>query len=142
MALKAEDIIGLWHMVAWVQHRGPEDHLPMGENPIGRMHYTPDGQMSAHIMRPDRAVMTTGDFVTGSTEEKGASFQTYMGYCGDYEIVGDQVFHDVKVASYPNWTGQKQARQATLNADGLLVLSAAPRNVNGVIVTATLSWKR
>ncbi len=141
MALDAKDLIGLWNMVSWVQHRGPEDHFPMGENPVGRILYTNDGQMSAHIMRPDRPVMTTGDFVTGSAEEKATAYQTYMGYGGAYEVVGDQVFHDVKVASYPNWTGHKQARVVTLK-DRLLVLSAAPRNVNGVIVTATLTWKR
>ncbi|MBV1866728.1 MAG: lipocalin-like domain-containing protein [Marinosulfonomonas sp.] len=141
MALNPEDIVGLWNLVSWVQHRGPEDNFPMGEDPIGRFIYTPEGQMAAHIMRRDRPVMTTGDFVTGSTEEKAASFGSFMGYCGDYEIDGDTVYHDVKVSSYPNWTGQKQSRTATLK-NGLLVLSAAPRIVNGVSVTADLTWRR
>ncbi|MBC7285445.1 lipocalin-like domain-containing protein [Hoeflea sp.] len=139
--MKRSDIVGLWHMVSWVQHRGPVDHLPMGETPEGRLLYTPEGLMSAHLMRPDRPVMTTGDFVTGSDEECAAALRSYMGYCGEYEIHGYEIHHIVAIASYPNWTGQRQVRRVTLDGDRL-VLSAAPRMVNGVSVTATLTWKR
>ncbi|QIK42207.1 lipocalin-like domain-containing protein [Pontivivens nitratireducens] len=139
--MKQSDILGLWNLVSWIQHRGPDDHLPMGETPTGCLIYTADGQMSAQLMRRDRPEMTTGDFVTGSDEECAAAMRSYLAYCGTYEIHGDEVHHIVRMASYPNWTGQRQVRRVTFE-DGRIVLSAAPRVVNGVSITATLTWER
>lgn len=140
-SLLRSDLIGTWEMVSWVQRRGEEQILPMGESPVGVLVYTDDGMMSVNIMRRDRPLMQTGDFVTGSTAEKAEAFGSYLGYCGTFELEGSDVAHQITCASYPNWVGQRQMRSPRM-VDGLLVLEAAPRIVNSVSVTATLTWRR
>ena len=136
-----QKLVGVWHLVSWKQQRGHEEILPMGEAPIGTIVYTDDGMVSVNIMRRTRAQMKSGDFVTGSMEEKAEAFGSYLGYAGTFEITEEGVVHRISCASYPNWVGQRQVRYPKLEGD-TLTLDAAARMVAGVSVTATLVWKR
>jgi len=135
------DIVGVWSMIAWRQHRGDQTVLPLGDLPVGFIVYTRDGFVSVNIMRRGRPQMMTGDFVSASDEEKAVAFAGYMGYCGRYELTGDMVVHHIQAASYPNWIGDRQQRRISWDGQ-ILRLSTSPRDVNGVKVTAVIEWKR
>lgn len=135
------DIVGVWSMLAWRQQRGREQLLPMGESPVGFIVYTAEGFVSVNIMRSARPLMLTGDFVNASDEEKALAFSGYLGYCGRYEVMEDRVCHHIEAASYPNWVGERQIRRLSWDGE-ILRLQAQPRTVNGVLVSATIDWKR
>ena len=47
-------LIGAWKLVSFVEKplNGSAQNYPMGERPTGIIMYTPDGYMSAQLMRP------------------------------------------------------------------------------------------
>lgn len=139
--IRRADLIGLWRMVSWVQHRGSEEVLPMGAAPVGFLLYTEGGIMSVHVMRRDRPAMTTGDFVTGSEAEKAVAFSSYLGYTGTFDVQDGVITHNIQCCSFPNWTGQAQMRTPRWDGE-FLVFEAAPRLVDSVSVTASLTWKK
>jgi hypothetical protein len=77
----------------------------------------------------------------GSTEEKVAAADTYISYCGRYEIQGDKVIHSIEVSFFPNWIGVKQERIFEFDGDRLS-LSTLPALLDGKQQTAHMIWKR
>ncbi len=51
-----EQLVGAWKLVSYVEKPtdGSEPFYPMGTEPQGIIMYTPDGYMSAQLMRPGR----------------------------------------------------------------------------------------
>lgn len=72
MAEKLRDqLIGTWKLIAYVEkpvNGSPPTH-PMGERPMGIIMYTPDGCMSAQLMRPNRSPFASGDWFKARPEE-------------------------------------------------------------------------
>ena len=54
-------------------------------------------------------------------EEKAAALDTYVSYCGRYEVGDDQVYHHPELSSLPNFTGREEARFYTLEGDRLTI---------------------
>ena len=66
--------------------------------------------------------------------------KTHVSYAGTYEIDGDDVVHNVKVSSFPNWTGTDQRRQIHFErspADS----SSAPFDYDGEMIMAHAIWE-
>src|SRR5271169_1670906 len=66
-----EKLIGAWKLISYVEKPvdGSAPFYPMGEKPEGIIMYTPDGYMSAQLMRPGRPKFASGDWFSGTDEE-------------------------------------------------------------------------
>ena len=103
---------------------------PFGEHAQGHILYTPQGIMSATLMKPNRTLHTADRAIrlafkdkleaTGltnlSSEEQSIvlvyleAIYGFLGYCGTFDADGRQVHHRVKQASYPNFVGTTATR--------------------------------
>ncbi len=101
----------------------------------------PDGYMPVAFMPLDRKPFAAADILGGTPEEKSAALDTYISYCGRYEISGDRVRHHITVSLFPNWIGVTQEQIVTLTGDTLR-LSTPPLLIKGKMQTAHLVWKR
>lgn len=118
------DPTGSWYLVEWTStsaDSGETTH-PMGEDAEGRIIYTADGRMSAHLMRRER---------------EGTGYDEYISYTGSWELRGDEVVHHVELATYPDWPGTDLVRTVEWH-DGDLVLTTPPRK--GWV--SRLRWRR
>ena len=135
-------LLGTWRLVELVS-RGADGNVdyPFGREAVGYITYTPDGRMSASIMSADRARFASEDIVGGTTAEKATIADTYLSYCGPYEIRGNTVVHHVEISAFPNWIGVDQQRTFAVDGDRLL-LTTPTLLLNGVRRTSHLTWKR
>ena len=60
--------------------------------------------MSVAMMAANRLKFGAGDIAIagGTDEEKVAAADTYLSYCGRYEIQGEKVVHHIEVSFFPN----------------------------------------
>lgn len=134
--------IGAWRLMSIeVERADGQVCPPSGQDSTGYIIYSEDGYMSAVIMQPNRPRFTSATLREGSTEEKAAAADTYMSYCGRYEIRGDTVFHHVAASLFPNWIGVGLERNFKF-AGNRLILSPPARLVDGVQQTSRLIWER
>ena len=135
-------LVGSWRLVSWT-NRSENGALtaPFGDAPNGMITYTADGFMSAMVTRPGRPLFAGGDLMAGSTEEKVAAAEGYIGYCGTYELRGDSVVHRVAHSFFPNWEGGEQERFVQTAGDRL-ILKTRPMRIEGQMQTAELTWER
>ena len=134
--------IGTWRLVS-CELRKPDGEVsyPFGRDPVGYIMYNPEGYMSVAFMSADRPKFAAGDVMGGTTEEKVAAVDTYLSYCGRYEIQHDKVIHHIEVSLFPNWVGVDQERIYEFK-DDKLSLSTPPLLVGGSQQTAYLIWER
>lgn len=134
--------VGAWRLVS-LETRTPDGQVsyPFGHDAAGYIVYTENGYMSVAFMSANRRKFAAGDIRGGSTEEKVAAADSYLSYCGRYEIQGDQVIHHVEVSFFPNWIGMDQQRFFRLDGTKLY-LSTPPMLVSGKQQTSHLIWER
>jgi hypothetical protein len=101
---------------------------------MGVIMYTPDGYMSAQLMRPNPSHFASGDWFKATFEEYGRVASTYFAYAGPFQLV--------LVSLFPNWIGQKQQRLAKVEGDSLQLSTASPIQSGGQSVNAYLQWRR
>jgi hypothetical protein len=139
-------LIGAWKLTSYVEKPvdgGPPNH-PMSEHPQGIIMYTPDGYMSAQLMRPNRAPFASSDWYRAKPEEYGREGATYFAYSGPFQVDEENrtVTHHVVVSLFPNWIGQTQIRTVRLEGDMLTLGTASPIQSGGQKVNALLQWER
>jgi hypothetical protein len=119
---------------------GAENH-PFGEHPLGLILYTPDGYVSAQLQRPPFA---DGDLLHATPEEYAAAGSSYIAYSGRFFIdeAKRSLSHEMAVSFFPNWLGQRQVRLVEVNGERLQLSTDGPQRFNGVLKTATLTWRR
>ncbi len=135
-------LIGTWKLASFEFRY--EDGLviyPWGQNASGFLIYTQDGYMSVVIMKADRPRFLVSDMFAGSAEEQAQAAQTYLSYCGTYEIQGDKVIHHVEASLFPNWIGEDQIRFVDKLTKDQLVLRTSPLLAASKIGTAYLIWR-
>ena len=134
--------VGTWRLVSCEFRSGDgQVSYPFGQDAMGYIMYNEDGYMSVAIMTANRPEFASGDILGGSPEEKVAAANTYVSYCGRYEIQGDRVLHHVEVSFFPNWVGVDQERIFEFDGDRLS-LSTLPLLLDGMRQTAHLIWER
>jgi hypothetical protein len=138
-------LIGAWTLVSYVERPtdGSAPSYPLGESPRGLILYTPDGYMSAQLMRPDRPAFASGDWFVATPEEFAAEASGYIAYSGPFRIEADGLLsHTMAVSLFPNWLGQTQPRLVSLEGDTLRLSTASPIRSCGREVTYHLIWRR
>ena len=143
--LIALQLIGAWTLVGYADEQaGKEDTHPFGFEPKGFLIYTPDGFVSAQLMKPGRTVFHSSDWHHGTPAEYEASGSGYIAYCGTYEIDEKKatVIHIPAVALLPNLIGGRQLRTVDLHGDRLILRAVGASVANGLSVISRLEWKR
>jgi hypothetical protein len=140
-----EDLIGAWTLESYVERPldGAPDRHPLGEDATGLVLYTPDGFVSAQIMRQGRAPFASGYWFDGTAAEYRDA-AAYIAYSGRFEVdeAARTLTHAMDVSFYPNWIGQTQPRAVELEGDILRLSSMRPIRSGGVLVLSHLQWRR
>lgn len=135
------DIEGRWEILSWRQeYDDGRVVLPMGESLSGFAEYR-DGRVVIMVAGAGRQAFTTGGQWDASMEEKARAYETGLFYAGRYRVEGDTVFHEIEIASFPNWVGGTQRRRARLDG-GRLQLTARLEDATPEARTAILEWRR
>jgi hypothetical protein len=136
-------LLGTWSVVSWQQTiiaTGEIGDAPtLGSDPIGYLNYSPDGRMSAIMVRRDRpppAALPTD-------EDKRRLFESMVAYAGTFEVNGDRVTHHIDVSWNQSWVGMAHVRFFKLNGDLLSIATEPMRHPQtGVESIFTVTWRR
>lgn len=141
--MRRDDILGAWLLVSYTAESDGDVSEPLGPAPVGIITYTPDGYMSAQLMRRDRPAYDRAIIGGGTSEQMAAAASGYLCYGGPFAFdeSADVVHHHVEVSLLPNWIGGVQVRQGHLDGD-TLTLSAEVTSRKGVSSKHVLVWRR
>lgn len=111
---------------------------------MGMILYTPDGYMSAQLMRPERRSFASGDWFDGTAEEYQEEASTYIAYSGSFQVDEQKqtLTHSMFVSLFPNWVGQTQPRDVKIDGDILYLSTESPIKSGGKMVMSYLQWRR
>jgi hypothetical protein len=93
------------------------------------------------ITIPYRLRFAGGDLLSGTPEEQAQAGETFLSYCGRYDVGEDKVVHHIELSLFPNWVGADQERLMELRGNRL-TLSTHPILIKGSEQTAHLIWER
>jgi hypothetical protein len=116
----------------------------LGRDALGQIVYSPDGYMSANLMRRGRQRFATDDLIGSSDPlERAAAYDGYQGYCGRYEIdeAASVLLHRVSISSNPNWTESVQKRFVEFIGQRMK-LTTPPILRQGKKAAVVLIWER
>lgn len=140
-----ERLIGTWQLVDWTVTIGDRTVRPFSGAAIGLLTYTDEGRMMASLMREDRVRMDTTSFAGADAQTRAGAAAGYISYAGSYEVVGDEVHHDVELSLFPDWVGDVQTRRIrwVTESDGSEALELSyVQQTSGKQATNTLRWHR
>jgi hypothetical protein len=111
---------------------------------MGSIMYTPDGYMSALLMRAHQVILPRQAGFQATPKEYKRVASNYFAYAGPFEVDEERktITHLVLVSLFPNWIGQKQQRIARIEGDALHLSTASPIQSGGRPVNAYLEWRR
>lgn len=137
MTISAKDLLGGWRLQSWsfVYGDGRPEEFPLGRDAQGLILYTPEGQVSATLMRGDRAAKAPG-----SDTERAAAFGEAFAYAGRYEVRDATVFHSIEVATNPALIGITSTRHIEL--DGNRLTLSGPDFAAGTGRMQKIVWRR
>ncbi|HEY9674520.1 MAG TPA: lipocalin-like domain-containing protein [Waterburya sp.] len=141
MTLQSQ-FVGSWRLISW-ENRDDSGNVsyPFGQDAIGYLIYTDDGYMSGTLMKANRPHFAGQDILGGSIEEQARAAQSYIHYCGKYEIQTNKVIHHIEASLFPNWVGINQERFFEFQGNQLS-LSTPPLLMNGKQQRGYLIWER
>jgi Lipocalin-like domain len=136
-------LVGSWSLVAW--RRVASDgslSFPLGPDARGSLVYTDDGAMSVHVAAVNRSPTGSPDPLGGDEPARARAYSTYLAYWGTYELLPDVIIHHIDTSLYPAWSGEKQARSYTHDANGLVLRTPPMKEPDGSTVVNELAWRR
>ena len=136
-------LVGTWALVATEWRRADGRHSnPFGPNAVGVLIYDAAGNMSAQVMRADRAV-APADQPDGIETAMTSAFSGYIAYFGTYEIdeARSVVVHTIIGSAFPAWVGATPNRRFAIENDRL-TLSDSVTAADGAPVEASTTWQR
>lgn len=112
----ATDLLGAWRLEGWalVYEDGRPPEYPLGRDAAGMILYTPEGCMSATLMRARRAPMADE-----TDASKAEAYDQCFAYAGRYEVRGEAVFHSIDIATNPALPGVTSTRNISLEGNKL-----------------------
>jgi hypothetical protein len=131
-----EKLLGTWTLVSFVVL--PDDDpghsaTPLGERPLGTIMYSPDGYVSAQLMRHPRSL----------SPDSGPGLD-YFAYSGTFQVDENDmtVTHTLLVSLDPEWVGRTNVRAVELADDVLRLTSVAPGEFHGKESSLIITWRR
>ena len=141
-----EQLIGAWRLISYVETPvdGSPKRFPLGEDAEGIIMYTPDGYVSAQLMKPGRRPFSSGDWFKGTPEEFMEESVGYIAYSGPFHVdeTRRSLTHSMNVSLFPGWIGQTQPRVVSIDGNLLHLGTASPIQSRGTQVMADLIWER
>jgi len=138
-------LIGAWALVSYeTKNAAGKSSYPMGKDAQGIIMYTPDGYMSAQIMKPGTPLFKNSDLSVATDAEYARAAASYLAYSGPFYVdeKTKTLKHAMTVSLFPNWLGQVQVRLVRYE-EGLLHLGAeGPILINGEMQDTFLIWKK
>jgi hypothetical protein len=126
-ALDANELVGAWQLRRWqCTYEDGTTTEPFGPDAEGLLLYSADGWMSACIMVPGRARLSTANPREAPELERAAAFDGYFSYCGRWRVLDDRVQHEVTIALNPGMVGTLQLRHARLEGSELTLSAEEP----------------
>lgn len=135
-------LTGTWELVAIYRNGEDGGRKPPGpgwENAIGYLGYTADGRMFAHLSLRDKPPIGYPDI---DDQKRIAAHKSMVSYTGTYDFHGDHVLHHVDIAWIPDWEGDDQRREVTLDGDRLTLTTPFGRRPDGSMGSFSLEWRR
>jgi hypothetical protein len=139
------NLIGAWTLESYESRsiEGSGVTYPLGRDARGIIMYTPDGYMSAQLMRSGRTPLRHDDADSAEHDELAAAARGYFSYAGPYSVVRDGLIaHHVALSLIPNWIGTTLYRAARLNGSRLELSPPEPTLIDGERRMANLLWRR
>jgi hypothetical protein len=99
-------LVGTWKLKSFETRTSDGSVLyPWGRETMGYIIVSPDGYFCAAIMGANRKRFPSQDMKGGSLEERASAAESYISYCGPYEIEKDKFRVKVEISLFPNWVG-------------------------------------
>jgi hypothetical protein len=135
MSIQPDDIVGVWTLEETYIEDDEGNQTPtLGENPKGRIIYTPDGYMVAITERGGRKPLSN----SASENEKAEAFDSFMTYSGKWSLKDNVVTHEIDTGSNPSWVGTKRDRTVDYHGDRMVFSGF----LDDGITTAIIKWRR
>lgn len=136
-----QSFVGTWRLESFeLRKANGQVNYPFGLQPLGYIMYTRNGYMSVSFMSADRLRFASADPQGGTAIEKASVMESFISYCGKYEVKESTVLHHIEVSAFPNWIGEVQERSFEFEGSRLK-LSTLPFVREGVEQTAHLVWE-
>jgi hypothetical protein len=119
-------LVGAWNLVSMeeVASDGSIDNL-LRDGAVGKIIYTPEGYVSAHVVRRKIERFKDDDWHIATDEDAADAWRNYSGFFGTYEIDIEQkrIVHHIEGAWFPNFIGAYSIRHFGFE-DSKLILEA------------------
>lgn len=140
------DLVGTWSLIDWTvtMHNGRVTR-PFRGKATGSITYTNEGRMVATLMKVDREQIGTRTLNEATAIERGNAAAGYLSYAGTYQVIDDEVHHEVELSLFPDWVGGVQVRHINWinNGDGTTDLELSDRGSNDDAASVMrLTWHR
>jgi hypothetical protein len=140
--VEAKRWFGTWSLeTCEVRSASGVTSYPYGKNGTGYIMYLEPNRMAVAISGENRRAFAVADMLGGTEEEKSAAIESYVSYCGTFQVGEQSVIHRIDVSLFPNWVGTSQERLYSFDGD-TLHLSTNPFLFNGKQQTAHLIWNK
>ena len=140
--MKGNPLLGAWKLKS-LETRASDGSVsyPWGKEVLGYVIFSPEGCFCVAIMNANRKKFSSPDMKGGTVEERANAADSYLSYCGPYEIERDKFRVKVEVSLFPNWISGIQERNFKIEGKTLSVLTA-PTLVNGKEQVGSLIFER
>ncbi|WP_166462915.1 lipocalin-like domain-containing protein [Amycolatopsis acidicola] len=138
-----EDLYGTWDLVDFVRIvDGNPIGQVLGPEPVGKISYSPDGRVTALLMRRDREWPAGAEFLTADDAERGAAAFGFVGYGGRFSLEGEKVVHHLDISLYPEHPGTDLVRRVRWEQDRLVLATEERTTRSGRRMWDELTWRR
>lgn len=146
-------LIGAWELQDYHAYKlsDPTDRIyPLGPNARGIIMYTPDGHMSAQLLRPGQPHFASGDGISSATEAEWADVgRNFVAYTGRFFLDENKaeplLLHEMRVSNIPRLVGDVQRRTVRITEEGERYLHLGVKGeslVMGEMRVIAVKWKR
>jgi hypothetical protein len=114
-----EQVVGTWSLVSLTVHQADKKVELFGKNPRGIQIMDPNGRFVNFITRSSLPLYAGNNRMQGTAEEYTAIGKGSNALYGTYDVDEETktVTFNVEVSTFPNWEGEKQRRESTVEGD-------------------------
>lgn len=142
--MSKEAFIGTWKLnSSEMRSSSGEVFYPLGEDCQGLLIFDCGGNLSAHLMRPNRPDFVSGDIMRGTTEEVKAAYEGFVAFWGEYRVDEEKqmMIYTVEGSLFPNWIGHTNERYYDFDGEQL-TLRTPPFLITGKETVGVLVWDK